>query len=267
MNNKKDILPEKVSSFYNARNKRILSYKNNDDWQKVNYNWMIHAFENKYMYNFDWLGRPIIQMPSEMIAIQELIWQLRPDLIIETGIAHGGSLMLSASMLALIDYCDAIANNTTINPKQNNRLVIGVDVDVRSHNREMINKHPLSNKIKIFEGSSIDKKILSDICKISSKFKRVLVFLDSNHTHDHVLQELNNYSGFVSKDSYCVVFDTIIEDLPKNFFPDRPWDKGNSPKSAINEFLKYNKEFQIDYQLSDKLLNTASPLGFLKRVS
>ena len=175
--------------------------------------------------------------------------------------------MLSASMLSLIDYCEAIENNKIIDPKQKGRLVVGVDIDVRDHNKKLINEHPLKSKIKIIEGSSIHNDIVDQISEISNNFRKIMVFLDSNHTHDHVLKELELYSKFVAKNSYCVVFDTIIEDLPKDFFFDRPWDKGNSPKSALQEFLLHNKNFEIDYFFSDKLLTTASPLGFLKRIS
>ena len=266
MKNNKN-LPLQIKQFYKERIHRIESYKNIDDWQSTNHKWMIHAFENNYMYNFDWLGRPIIQMPSEIVCIQELIWQVQPDLIIETGIAHGGSLILSASMLALLDYCDAVSTKRSLDLSKNNRLVVGIDIDIRKHNREMINEHPLSNKIKVLEGSSVDKNVVNEIDVISRNFKKILVFLDSNHTHDHVLEELNCYTKFVSKGSYCVVFDTIIDDLPKNFFNNRPWDPGNSPKSALKEFLTKNNNFEIDFNLSDKLLTTASPLGFLKRVN
>ena len=205
----------------------------------------------KYTYNFTWLGRPIIQFPQDIIAMQEIIWKVKPDLIIETGIAHGGSLIFYASMLELLG---------------NNGQMLGIDIDIRKHNRVEIEKHPMFKRIIMIEGSSIDKDIAKRVHAFAKDKKQILVFLDSMHTHDHVLKELHFYSPLVTKGSYLVVFDTIIEDMPDDFFPDRPWGKGNNPKTAVREFLKTNDRFEIDKSIENKLLITVAPDGHLKCV-
>lgn len=228
--------------------------------------WIKVANESKYSYHFTWQGRPIIQYPQDIVAVQELIWSIKPDLIIETGIAHGGSLVLSASMLALLDMCDAIELGETLDPKISQRKVLGIDIDIRAHNRAAIEAHPMASRIEMIQGSSIALDIIDQVHAIASRYSRVLVCLDSNHTHDHVLAELNAYAPLVSVDSYCVVFDTVIEDLPKEMFPDRPWGPGNNPKTAVWEYLKTHKEFEIDKSIEHKLLITVAPDGFLKRI-
>lgn len=204
----------------------------------------------KYSYNFEWLGRPIIQFPQDIMAMQEIIWEVKPDLMIETGIAHGGSLIFYASLLELIGRGE----------------VLGIDIDIRKHNRKEIEKHKMFKRIKMIEGSSVDKKVIKKVKKIVQKHKKIMVCLDSLHTHEHVLKELNLYSKFVSKGSYLVVFDTIIEYFPKGFFKNKPWDKGNNPATAVKEFLKKNKNFIADKNIENKLLITCAPGGFLKRV-
>ena len=225
------------------------------------------SIASQYSYNFSWQGRPIIQYPQDMAAMQELIWEIKPDLIIETGIAHGGSRVFSASMLALLDMCDAIESGKSINPKVSNRKVLGIDIDIRAHNRAAIEAHPMASRIQMIQGSSIAADIIAQVKAVASKYSRVLVCLDSNHTHDHVLAELNAYAPLTSVGSYCVVFDTIVEDLPKEMFPDRPWGPGNNPKTAVWEYLKSHPEFQIDKDIQNKLLITVAPDGYLKRTS
>jgi cephalosporin hydroxylase len=205
----------------------------------------------KYSYNFTWLGRPIIQYPQDMMAMQEIIWQVKPDLIIETGIAHGGSLIFYASMLKLIG---------------GEGEVLGIDIDIRKHNRVEIEKHPMYKKITMIQGSSIENNVIEKVVRFAEGRKRVLVCLDSNHTHSHVLSELKAYTPLVSKGSYCVVFDTIIEDLSDDMFSDRPWGKGNNPKIAVKDFLKKNKCFKIDEDIDNKLLISVAPSGYLKRI-
>jgi len=204
----------------------------------------------KYSYNFSWMGRPIIQYPQDMIAMQEILWEVQPDLVIETGIAHGGSLIFYASILELIGKGE----------------VLGIDIDIREHNRREIESHPMFKRISMIEGSSISGDIVAKAGKTANKKQTVLIVLDSNHTHEHVLKELELYSGFVTKGSYLVVFDTIIEDMPPNSFSDRPWEKGNNPKTAVREFLKSHDEFVIDKNIDHKLLITVAPDGYLKRV-
>ncbi len=211
--------------------------------------WLCAAGQHKYTYNFTWLGRPIIQTPQDMIAMQELIWKVQPDLIIETGIAHGGSLILSASILELIGK-----------PAD----VLGIDIDIREHNKAAIEDHPLCKRITMIQGSSIDDKIIKHVHDFAKDKQRILIILDSNHTHHHVLEELKAYSSLVNKGSYLIVMDTAVEDMPKGSFPDRPWDKGDNPKTAVWEFLQSNDRFEIDRDIENKILITVAPDGFLK---
>lgn len=221
---------------------------------------------HRYSYHFAWMGRPIVQFPQDVMAVQELVWQVRPDLIIETGIAHGGSLILSASMLALLDLCDAIEAGKTLDPRRSDRAVLGIDIDIRPRNREAIEAHPMSTRIRMFQGSSVDPSIVSRVHSIARDFRRVMVFLDSNHTHDHVLEELRAYAPLTSVGSYAVVFDTVIEDMPKSLFPDRPWGPGDNPKTAVHAYVRENGSFEIDRGIQDKLVLTVAPDGFLRRV-
>ena len=226
----------------------------------------LKAAEHNYVYHFSWQGRPIIQYPEDMIAMQELIWKVKPDLIIETGIAHGGSLIFSASMLSQLDMCDAIESGEMIDPKISKRKVLGIDINIREHNRKEIEKHPMSSRIEMIQGSSIDSDIISQVKVIAKNYSRVMVCLDSNHTHEHVLAELEAYAPLISIGSYCITFDTVIEDMPINSFPDRPWGIGNNPKTAVWEYLKTHSEFEIDKNIQHKLLITVAPDGFLKRI-
>ncbi len=222
--------------------------------------------EYRYSYNFSWMGRPIIQFPQDMVAMQELIMEVKPDLIIETGIAHGGSLIMNASLLAMLDYCDAIESGELLDPAKPKRRVLGVDIDIREHNRAAIEAHPMSNRIDMIQGSSIAPEIIKQVFDYAKNYKRVLISLDSNHTHAHVLAELEAYAPLTSKDSYCVVFDTVVEDMPQSLFPDRPWGPGDNPKTAVWEYLKTHPEFEIDKTIQNKLLITVAPDGYLKRV-
>ena len=256
-----------LDEFYRNRRNRLTEYPADEQFQELTKNWVKKAFDKSYMYNFDWLGRPIIQMPEEQVMLQELIWEVKPDLIIETGIAHGGSLIFSASMLALLAFCDAVTTNKPLLPSDVTRKVLGIDIEIRKHNRDLINAHPLSPLITMIEGSSTDPTVYSQVQAIAEDHKKIMVLLDSNHTADHVLAELEIYSPMVSLDSYCVVFDTGIEHLPKDYFPDRPWHPGNSPQTAIKRFLLGNDCFQVDYSKSSKSLITASPQGYLRRIT
>lgn len=255
------------AQFLRESHDSISSYSSETEWNRQSNEWLVRAFDKRYMYNFQWMGRPIIQTPVDMAAIQELIWQIKPDLIIETGIAHGGSLMLSASMLALLDMCEAIETGVVLDPKQSKRKVLGIDIDIRAHNREAIEAHPMASRIEMIQGSSIAPEVIEQVQQIAEGYERVLVCLDSNHTHDHVLAELEAYAPLTSVGSYCVVFDTIVEDMPADMFPDRPWGPGNNPKTAVWKYLGMHSEFEIDKDIHNKLLITVAPDGYLKRVS
>lgn len=220
-----------------------------------------------YTYRFTALGRPIIQFPQDMVAMQELIWSIKPDLIIETGIAHGGSLIFSASMLALLDMCEAIESGEKLDPKVSRRKVLGIDIDIRAHNRAAIEAHPMASRIQMIQGSSVSLEIIEQVHAVAAGFPRIMVCLDSNHTHEHVLAELYAYAPLTSKGSYCVVFDTAVDDMPKEMYPDRPWGPGDNPKTAVWEYLKTHPEFAIDKSIQHKLLITVAPDGYLRRIA
>lgn len=257
-----------IQQFENEVKSNIQRLGQDESLRRNTLAWMIQSGTvGSYTYNFRWLGRPIIQYPQDIQAVQELVWEIKPDLIIETGIAHGGSLILSASMLALLDYCDAQTRRIPLQPGVSSRRVIGVDIDIRLHNREAIEQHPLSHMITMIEGSSIADETIAQVKRLvdASGAKRVLAFLDSNHTHDHVLAELNAYAQLVSPGSYCVVFDTVVEDMPLELCANRPWRPGNSPMTAVSEWLASHSEFSIDKSMHEKLLITVARNGFLKR--
>jgi cephalosporin hydroxylase len=212
-------------------------------------NWLTRTLPHGYSYNFRWMGRPIIQYPQDMIAMQEILWDVRPDLIIETGIAHGGSLVYYASLCELMGHGE----------------VLGIDIDIRPHNREAIEAHPMFKRIQLLQGSSTDPTIVAQVHAMAAG-KRVLVVLDSNHTHEHVLAELQAYAPLVSAGSYCVVFDTVVEDLPPGLYPDRPWDVGNNPKTAVHEYLRQDDRFEIDRDIDAKIQITVAPDGYLRRI-
>ena len=234
-----------------------------EEFNSLSQQWFNIANTRKYSYHFEWQGRPIIQYPQDMVALQELIWSIKPDLVIETGIAHGGSIIFTASILALLDMCDAIEAGKTLDPKKSLRKVLGIDIDIRAHNLTTIEAHPMASRIKMIQGSSIAPEIVKEVHTIAKNYSRVLVCLDSNHTHDHVLAELQAYAPLVSKGSYCVAFDTVIEDMPKGTFPDRPWGLGNNPKTAVREYLRTHPEFEIDKNIQNKLMITTAPDGYL----
>ena len=257
---------DKIKQFEREREGRLKRNGKDRKLKSLADQWLHESMKKQYVYNFSWLGRPIIQTPQDMLAVQELIWKVKPDLIIETGIAHGGSLILSASMLALLDMCEAIESGAVLDSKNFKRKVLGLDIDIRKHNRRAIEAHPMSSRIQMIQGSSIAPEVIEQVKSVAKNYQRVLVCLDSNHTHDHVLAELEAYAPLTSVGSYCIVFDTIIQDMPKAMFSDRPWGLGNSPKTAVWEYLKTHNEFEIDKKIHNKLLITACPDGYLKKI-
>lgn len=255
-----------MNNFQKEVVERIADIKVNTALQEAAWNFMSASIAPKYSYNFSWQGRPIIQYPQDVVAMQELVWLIKPDLIIETGIAHGGSLIFSASMLALLDMVDAIESGVSIDPVHSKRKVLGVDIDIRSHNKVAIESHPMASRIQMIQGSSISQEVVSSVKEIAKNYQRILVCLDSNHTHEHVLAELQAYAPLASVGSYCVVFDTLIEDMPENAYPDRPWGHGNNPRTAVLEYLKSHKEFEVDADMHNKLVITVATGGYLKKV-
>ncbi|ASY63466.1 Cephalosporin hydroxylase [Sinorhizobium sojae CCBAU 05684] len=248
------------------RTSAIEAYGRNEEFRTISAEWRAKSMAERYVYNFDWLGRPIIQYPQDIQAIQELVWTTRPDLIIETGIAHGGSLILSASLLALLDMCDAIEAGVSFDPREAKRKVVGVDIDIRAHNRAAIEKHPMATRIEMIQGSSIDAEVIESVKALAMGHERVMVCLDSMHTHDHVLAELEAYAPLVTRGCYCVVFDTFVEELSPGFFGDRAWDVGNNPMTAVHAYTAMHPEFSIDRTMANKLMVTVAPDGFLKRL-
>ncbi len=247
--NDKPLKPAEI--FLNERSARIAANKTDVQLQKGTAAFMKEIVRTQYIYNFSWLGRPVIQIPQDLFAMQEIIWAIKPDFIIETGIAHGGSLVFQASMLELTGK----------------GKVIGIDIDIRQHNRIEIERHPLYHRIVMIKGSSTSDEVVNQVRSIIKGAKCVMVTLDSNHTHEHVLRELELYTPFVSVGSYCIVFDTAVEDLSREIpITDRPWGPGNNPKTAVWEFLKNNDRFVIDKYIEAKILLTAAPDGYLKRI-
>ena len=238
-------------NFEDEKERLIRALGTHSELHAASRDWIAQVSALKYSYNFTWLGRPIIQFPQDIVALQEIIWRVRPELIVETGIARGGSLIFYASMLELIGA----------------GRVIGIDLALRAHNRRAIEEHPMARRIVLLDGSSLDEAVLATVRKYANGAKPVLIVLDSNHTHDHVLQELMLYSPLVTKDSYLVVLDTMVEDMPDGFYHDRPWGKGNNPKTAVMEFLKRTDRFVIDEEFASKLLITVARDGYLRCVS
>ena len=249
------------NDFKNQCNDEIDQQGKSELLNQLTRKWVDESIKTNYSYHFEWLGRPIIQYPQDIVGTQQLLWSIQPDLIIETGIARGGSLIFYASILELIAQCGG----------PNNAKVLGVDIDIRAHNKEAILAHPMSKRIEMIQGSSIDQSIVEQVKQIAKNTKRIMVCLDSNHTHNHVLEELRLYAPLVSVDSYLIVFDTVVEDLPSSLINDRPWSKGNNPKTAVFEYLKEieskktvgidgtDLKFQIDKQIENQLLITVAP--------
>jgi cephalosporin hydroxylase len=238
-----------IDDFKQECNERIASYEHNAALKQAANEFNIVSNREKYSYNFSWMGRPIIQYPQDMIAMQEILWDIKPDLIIETGVAHGGSLIYYASLMELMGKGH----------------IVGIDIDIRKHNRDAIESHPMFKRISLLEGSSVSDDIVNQAKSFIKPGMTVLVSLDSNHTHEHVLHELELYAPMVTVGSYCVVFDTIVEDMPKAMY-DRPWDVGNNPKTAVFEYLKTHPEFEINKAIDNKLLISVAPDGYLKRI-
>ena len=235
---------------------RIAANGENDSLQRATEQFMLESLDAKYSYNFKWLGRPIIQYPQDVLIMQEVIFEVQPDLIIETGIAHGGSVIFSASMLELNAACGGPADAS----------VVAVDIDIREHNRAAIEAHPMYKRIELIQGSSVADDVVAQVHKAAEGKRRILICLDSNHSHQHVADELAAYADLTSVGSYCVVFDSVVENIPARFCDGRPWGPGDSPMTALHDFLKNNDHFEIDLSKDHQSLLTVAPNGFLKRL-
>lgn len=244
-------MSSEVKAFQAEVAANVQRLKADRDLQALSRIWTREAGRQRYSYNFSWMGRPLIQVPQDILAMQELIWRIQPKVVVETGVAHGGSLIFYSSMLQLLG---------------GDREVIGIDIDIRAHNRKEIEAHPMASRIHLVQGSSVDPKTVAQVKERVGSRGPVLVALDSNHTHEHVLEELRAYAPLVRAGSYLVVFDTLVEDLPDDCFGDRPWKRGNSPKSAVHAFLKESRRFVVDDDMDAKLLISVCPSGFLRCV-
>jgi cephalosporin hydroxylase len=261
-----------IEAFDEEVRQNVLRLQEDQQLEALSRRWMIASLPGKYSYNFRWLGRPIIQYPQDIVALQELVWIVRPDLIIETGVAHGGSLILHASLLALLDLCDGDRSAHTLP----HRSVLGIDIEIRPHNREAIESHPLASRISLLEGSSTATDVVTKVREVAMGRRAIMVLLDSNHTREHVLRELENYAPLVSPGSYCIVYDTVVENVPAPV--DRPWRPGNSPMNAVDDYIKMLEggrslasdgkplHFAIDRSIDAKLMISVAPRGYLRRI-
>lgn len=245
-------MSDPIKQFNLEKSDNIKKQGQTESLTKLGLDFIVKTAPTKYSYNYTWMGRPIIAFPQDMIAMQEIIWEVKPDLIIETGVAHGGSVVFYASLLELLD---------------NDGFVVGIDIDIRKHNRDQIESHKMAKRIKLLEGSSTSDKIIEEVRRLAAGKKSVLVCLDSNHSHEHVLRELEIYAPLTTIGSYCVVLDTVVQDLPPDWdFGDRPWGHDNNPKTAARQFLSTHPEFEINKSIDHKLLISAAPDGYLKRI-
>lgn len=242
-----------IKQFFTERHTDIINMGQDEELRRKSIDWMVHADKYKYTYNFTWMGRPIIKFPSDMVIQQELMWQIKPDLVIETGIAHGGSIIFSAAMQQMMGI--------------SNGRVIAVDIDIRDHNRQEIEAHPMSKHITMIQGSSVDADIFAQVKELARDAKTVMVILDSNHTHQHVYDELKLYADLVTVGSYCILPDTFIEFFPKGYYDNRPWDVGDNPCTAARQFLSERSDFELDSFLTSKGMISEGLDGYLKRVS
>lgn len=269
---------DKIKEFQQETLQRVEKQEFDENLKSATKHFINASIATGYSYNFSWLGRPIIQYPQDIVAMQELVWDVKPDLIIECGIAHGGSLILSASLLTMLDYAEAVETSTILDPSKVKRRVLGIDIDIRPHNLAAIESHPMANRIDMIQGSSIAPEIIKQVYEYARDYKNILICLDSNHTHDHVLAELQAYAPLTSKNSYCIVFDTVVEDLDDELIVNRSWAKGNNPKTAVWKYLADLTDipqkavdgdsliFEIDKVIENKILVSVAPDGYLKRV-
>jgi cephalosporin hydroxylase len=244
-------MSEELDRFYREKEEIIKAMGANDNLKRSTESFMRESLLAKYSYNFAWLGRPIIQYPQDLIALQEIIWETKPRLIVETGVAHGGTAIFFASMLELLG---------------GDGLVLSIDIEIRERNRPLIENHPLAKRVILAERNSLDPEVVAEAYALAKSRGPVMVVLDSNHSHRHVLSELRLYSKLVTPGCYLVVFDGVVENFPEIFADgSRPWGPGDNPLTATREFLAENSDFEIDWNVLNKLAITTAPEGYLKR--
>ncbi len=236
---------------FDTRNEEMVErLRRDEDVLDASTAWIQATYPFEYSYHFEWMGLPIIQYPQDMVAVQELVWRTRPKVIVETGIARGGSLVFYASLLKLLGE---------------GGHVVGIDIDIRPHNRAAIEAHPMFDAITLIEGSSVESDTVARVCAAAGDEGPVMVILDSNHTHDHVLAELEAYAPMVTAGAHLVVFDTIVEELPAEASSHRPWGPGDNPLTAVQSFLEARDDFAVDQTICGKLGITAARGGYLVR--
>ncbi len=230
--------------------KNATSLGKDEELQKLALELIEKSDKHYHAYQWTWLDLPIIQSTEDILAAQELVWKVKPDVIIETGIAWGGSIVFYASLLQLIGK----------------GKIVGIDVALPQKNIDKIMSYPFSDRIELIQGSAVDQSIVDLAASHIKEGQTVMLMLDSNHTHEHVLKELEMYSHLVTKDSYIIVSDTIVEDIPTQEHRPRPWGPGDNPKTAVNAFLKGNDRFVLDEYYNNKILVTFDKGGYLRCV-
>lgn len=237
--------------FDNERIRLLDSLGENDSLKSQGLDFVNSSNHKKYAYVWNWLGLPVIQMPEDLIKVQEIIFETKPDFVIETGVAWGGSLLFYSSILNSIGHGD----------------VIGIDITIPEHNRANIMRSIGSERINLIEGSSVSEDIVNKIESIVPKGSKVLLILDSHHTHEHVLAELELWSPLVTSGNYIVVCDTIVEYIEAPADRVRDWGKGNNPATAVNQFLSKNSRFSLDNEYNLKSFTSFHPGGFLQAIN
>ncbi len=238
------------NQFNEEKKENIKKAYDNPELHKSALDFITKSDQHNYAYNWTWLDMPIIQMPEDIMLVQEIIWETKPDIIIETGIAWGGSVVLYASILELIGKGQVLA----------------IDKVLPQHNIDAIMKYNFSSRIKLFEGSSIDESIVNAIRDIIKPTDKVMVLLDSNHTHAHVYEELKIWESFVTSGQYLVISDTIVEEIPEQTHRSRSWGHGDNPMTALNQFLSENNKFTRENDYNHKAICSFTRNGYLKRI-
>ena len=245
--------PDDRMKFEEAKREQSVALGNDDQVFEQSLDLITSIDKYDYSYLWSWMGVPIIQMPADVMATQEVIWATKPDVIIETGVARGGSVLFMASLLEMLG----------------GGKVVGVDIDIRAHNRATIEDHVMSKRVVLIEGGSVDEDTLASVRAQIPKGARVMVVLDSDHSREHVLSECRAYGQMVTEGCYLVVADTLVGHITEDKAPTKRskiWFKGDEPLSALNDYLAENDRFLVDPVLNGKLVLSSSPGGYLQCV-